>query len=92
MAGQAQSHTKPMPCIAVAGLPALSPMANVLADRPSDSGQVAVRSRFRDGADMTIVDAQFPICRYIQYTSFCRFRECTYALMRANPGRGCKCG
>jgi hypothetical protein len=36
----------------------------------------------------SIVGAQFPLCLYLQCTSFCRFRECTYALMRANTGRG----
>ncbi len=58
--------------IATAGLLPFSLMANVLADRPKESGQVVVRSRVGDGrGDMSNFDgssgATSPMCLYTIY-------------------------
>ena len=67
---------------------ALSPILNVLEHSPRESSQVAIVLGFEmaGATDMTIIDKSlagiFPTALYIQYTGFCRFRECTYALVR----------
>ncbi len=79
--------------IADVGSLASSPMANVLAGKPKESSQAAVRSRFRDGGgDVTIVQ-QFlrALSMLCPYTIYRLLRISLMHLRGRTPGSRTEC-